>query len=72
MVAFYKTKEWYKSKTIWGSIGTAVLGLLALFDIAPQAGQLEMVIEAAFVLLGGFTAFGRVTATETIGSTDTL
>jgi hypothetical protein len=68
MVAFYKTKGWYKSKTIWGSIGTAVLGVLALFDIVPPTGQLESIIEAAFVLLAGFTAFGRVTATESIGS----
>lgn len=68
MVAFYKTKDWYKSKTIWGSIATSVLGVLALFDIVPDAAQVNMIIDAAFILLGGFTAFGRVTATEAIGS----
>lgn len=69
MVAFYKTKDWYKSKTIWGSIATAALGVLALFDIAPDTAVVNSVIDAAFVILGGFTAFGRVTATEAIGTT---
>lgn len=68
MVAFYKTKGWYKSKTVWSGIGTAVLGVLALFDVGITGAEMNMAIEAAFTFLGLFTIYGRVTATEAISS----
>lgn len=65
MAAFYKTKGWYKSKTVWAGIVTALLGVLALFGIGDGTNA-ETVVNAIFAVLGVIGVYGRVTATEAI------
>jgi hypothetical protein len=69
MTAFYKTKDWYKSKTILASIATVLLGTAALFGVHTDASQASSVVDVLFIALGLITGYGRATATTAIGST---
>jgi hypothetical protein len=67
MTPFYANKDWYKSKTILGSVVTVILGVLSLFGIA-EGVVAEPIVDLLFVVSGIFTGYGRVVATEKIGS----
>lgn len=64
------TKPWYMSKTLWGSILTALIGIYVVVRNtfptlglpAPDAGLLGTLI----TLLASLGIIGRVTATTTL------
>lgn len=64
-MAFYSEKGWYKSKTVWTGIISAIAGVLLLFGIvlpvdpATAAGWI-------LVLVGIFTSVFRINATEKV------
>ena len=70
-MAFYNEKGWYKSKPIWPGIATAVLGVLALFDLVPEGTNANTIVDALFSVLGLFTVYGRATATEKVVASPT-
>jgi len=53
------TKGSLASKTVWTGVISAVLGVLAWFDIVP-AGSKEALTEAALMVLGGATVIWRI------------
>ena len=55
-----ETKSWYKSKTVWVSVVTGVLGIYLSIPGLPP------VPEWLFALLGGLGVYTRVTATTKI------
>jgi hypothetical protein len=70
-MAFYDTKNWWQSKTVWSGLATAVLGALAFFNVNFGFTEVNAVIDAAFVLLGALGVVGRVNATQAIGPATT-
>ena len=65
------TKNWYKSKTVWAGIITALIGTLALFGVTVQDNPetiADSVVNLIATVSGIVAIFGRVTAKQTIGS----
>lgn len=65
-------KPWYMSRTIWASIVTMVLGLGGLAGM-PVAGVdsgalTDTILQAVTALSGLIAIFGRMNATDRIGS----
>ena len=60
------TKEWYKSKTIWASLVTVVIGVLASLGVGDFEGEKDAIVETIMqivTLVCGIVALvGRVTA----------
>jgi uncharacterized membrane protein len=72
MAAFYETKGWYKSKTVWTGIVTALLGLAGLFGFVLPVDPVTTVntgYAAVTTLLGLLTVVFRTKATAAIGAT---
>jgi len=65
MAAFYTTKGWYKSKTIWTSIVGIVLAVAALFGVHTVTDA-PTIVNTAFGALFALTALFRVNATEQV------
>ncbi|WP_269932242.1 hypothetical protein [Aminobacter sp. HY435] len=65
-------KPWYMSRTIWASIVTMVLGMAGLAGMpvgGVDSGALTDTILQAVTALSGLVAiFGRLSASERIGS----
>lgn len=61
-----KTKEWYQSKTVWASLVTVVLGLLAAVGVVDLQGESEQITEKIFELVvaiaGAVALYGRLSA----------
>ena len=70
MAAFYKTKGWYKSKTVWAGLLTTGLAAASYFGFTPDVNA-AAIVDAVFALLGVTAVYGRVTATEAINTPST-
>ena len=68
MTAFYSQKGWWKSKTVWTGILSAVAGVLMLFGV-PMPVDPETLAGGLLVVVGFFSSLFRVQATETVGLT---
>lgn len=64
------TKQWYKSKTIWASLVTVVIGLLATFGAIDLEGEQDSIVDSIMqivTLVSGIVALiGRVRAKSKI------
>jgi hypothetical protein len=72
-----EVKNWWESKTIWGSLISMISMVLYGFGIIPMMFTGDDIINmanAAIVISGGFGSilaiYGRITATKTIGTTN--
>lgn len=68
-MAFYNEKGWYKSKTVWTGIASAISGVLLLFGI-PLPADPETLGGALLVLFGIFAGIFRVSAEEKVVLTE--
>ena len=64
-------KSWYKSKTIWASTVTVIVGLLSSFGVISAQGADLIILEAPELIvsvittIGGVVSFyGRITAKD--------
>ena len=61
-----ETKDWYKSKAVWGGIVAAVSGMLVMFGVGAVEGEEESIVELimqAVAIVGGIVAIvGRLVA----------
>ena len=65
-MAFYSEKGWYKSRTVWTGIVTAVFGVLALFGLVPPMLDGNSIVEAIMAVVGTLTVIFRGQATEKV------
>jgi len=67
-------KEWYQSRTVWASLVTVAVGLMATAGWVDLTGEQETIVDLimqAVLLISGFTAlWGRVTAKAKIRPLD--
>ena len=68
-MAFYKEKGWYKSKTVWTGIFSAVAGVLTLFGI-PLPVDAEMLAGGVMVIVGLLVPLFRVQADTKLVATE--
>lgn len=63
-----KKKEWYLSKTVWGGIVAAVVGVLSMFGVGDIAGEqdtiTELIMQTITVISGIVAVYGRITASR--------
>ncbi len=61
-----QTKDWYKSKTVWAGIVTAVVGVLAMFGVGAAEGEeaaiVEVIMQVVTVVGGILAIIGRLVA----------
>ena len=61
-----ETKDWYKSKAVWGGIVAAVSGMLVMFGVGAVEGEEDSIVELimqAVAIVGGIVAIvGRLVA----------
>lgn len=67
MPAFYETKNWWQSKTIWTSIVGVILSIMALFGIVPETDSTEMIVQGVLALVSVMAIIFRTVATKAIG-----
>lgn len=64
------SKNWYKSKGVWGGLVAMVTGLIFTafkIDLEPEHDTIIELIMSIVTLIGGITAFiGRIVAKTTI------
>lgn len=65
-VPFYKTKGWWKSRTVWTGIVTSVFGVLALFGLVPPMLDGNTIVEAIMSVVGVLTVVFRGIATKKV------
>ena len=65
-----ETKQWFKSKTVWAGIVTAVVGGLAMFGVGQVQGEeeqiVELIMQIVLVISGALTIVGRIVAKSKI------
>jgi hypothetical protein len=61
----YNSKDWYKSKTLWGILLSILIVVAQMFGVVPEVipDRVEQLLQIA---LGLWTWYGRVTAKTTI------
>ena len=63
-------KQWYHSKTIWGSLIAVAAALAGSFGVAIDAQAQQSLVDAALQLVGAggalFAIYGRLAATDLI------
>jgi len=69
-MAFYKEKGWWKSKTVWTGIVSAVLGILSLFGLVPPGLTAETVLGGIMAVVGVATIFFRGQADSAVVLTE--
>lgn len=69
-MAFYREKGWYKSKTVWTGIVSAVLGVLSLFGLVPPGLTGETVLAGIMAVVGVLTVFFRGKADSAVVLTE--
>lgn len=69
-MAFYDTKGWWKSRTIWTGIVTSIFGVLALFGFVPPMLDGNTIVEAIMAIVGVLTIVFRSQATKEITLTE--
>ena len=64
------TKEWYKSKTIWASLVTVVVGSLLALGVADleseQEAIVELIMQIVTIVSGSIALVGRIQAKREI------
>ena len=64
------TKEWYKSKTIWGAIVTFICAVLTAFHVQlpddVQTQIVDLLTQFGTVVGAAIVVYGRVVASKTI------
>ncbi|HEX2146851.1 MAG TPA: hypothetical protein VHG11_04275 [Pseudorhizobium sp.] len=65
------TKQWYRSKTVWGALVAVAASLLQVLgvELTPdvQNDMSDLAIALAGVIGGGISIYGRISASSMIG-----
>lgn len=68
MPAFYETKNWWQSKTIWTSIVGVIISACALFGIVPETANTDMIVEGVLGAVSVLAIIFRTVATKAVAT----
>lgn len=65
-MAFYKTKGWYSSKTVWTGLVGAVIGVLGLFGVPLPIEMSETIVSGILAVVGVLAVLFRFDADSAV------